>query len=501
MFVVELIVFLFITYVFIRPLHAAYLFTRPPRVRVSFFTPKTLGVEYVDVTLTSSDGVRLNGWYVPSRNDAAVILLHGHSGNRLGVVFPAEALIKAGFGVLLFDLRAHGSSGGRRFARAEPAVADVLAAVAYLSKRPDVKPGRIGIFGISVGGLLALQAAARTVAIRAVASDGASPAIYADVPPPRSWLDRFFRLPLQRYYMKAIDWFARTQPLPANLDVIPRLAPRPLLFISAGRGSERSMVRRYYEVAGEPKVLWEVANARHAGGWSAQPELYEHQIVTFFSQALVSQTAAELWPSPLRATGVGQGEQPDVPATAPPGYQVTGDATISMVWANVIALLLLPVAFILFLLPFSLLWGSRQQAVTLDLLDVVVMLVALLVGIVAHELLHAVAFVHIGKVGWSAIKFGFSWKGLAPYAHCRRPLTATAYRAATLLPGLVLGVVPGLLGIALGSWWLVLWGTFMLIAAGGDLAVWWAIRTVPADALVLDHPTKAGCQILKEYDS
>ena len=498
MFVVELIVFLFIIYVFIRPLHAAYLFTRPPRVRVSFFTPRTLGVEYVDVTLTSSDGVRLNGWYVSSRNDAAVILLHGHSGNRLGVVFPAEALIKAGFGVLLFDLRAHGSSGGRRFARAEPAVADVLAAVAYLSRRPDVKPGRIGIFGVSVGGLLALQAAARTVAIRAVATDGASPAIYADVPPPRSWLDRFLRLPLQRYYMKAIDWFARAQPLPANLDLIPRLAPRPLLFIAAGRGSERQMVRRYYEAAGEPKALWEVANARHAGGWSAQPELYERQIVTFFNQTLVGQTAAGLSLSPIIAARVGEREQPEAPTTVPPGYQVAYDATISMMWANVIALLLLPAAFILFLLPFLLLWGSRQQVVSLDLLNAMGMLLALLLGIVAHELLHAIGFVWLGKVAWSEVKFGFSWKGLAPYAHCRRPLPATAYRAATLLPGLVLGVLPGLIGVAIGSWWLVLWGIFMLIAAGGDLAVWWAIRSVPADALVLDHPTKAGCHVLKE---
>ena len=498
MFLAEILVFLFIIYVFIRPIHAAYLFTRPPRIRVSFFTPKTLGVEYVEVGLKSSDGVKLDGWYVPSRNGAAVILLHGHSGNRLGVVFPAEALIKAGFGVLLFDLRAHGSSGGRRFARAEPAVADVLAAVAYVSKQPDVKPGGIGVFGVSVGGLLALQAAARTVAIRAVATDGASPAVYADVPQSRSWLDRLVRLPLQRYYMKAIDWFARAQPLPANLDLIPRLAPRPLLFISAGRGGERLMVRRYYEAAGEPKKLWEVRNARHAGGWTAQPEAYEHQIVTFFRQALAGQVVDMPALAPVITTDEDDADEAEAQTGVPPGYEVAYDATISMVWANVIALLLLPAAFLLFLLPFGLLWGSRQQVVTLDLPDIGAILLALLVGIVAHELLHAVGFVYIGKAPWSAVKFGFSWKGLAPYAHCRRPLRAAAYRASVLLPGLVLGLFPGLMGIAIGSWWLVLWGSVMLITAGGDLAVWWAVRRVPAGELVLDHPSKAGCHVLRE---
>ncbi|HEX6384259.1 MAG TPA: alpha/beta fold hydrolase, partial [Anaerolineae bacterium] len=490
-----------ITYVFIRPIHAAYLFTRPPRIRISFFTPKTLGADYVDVTLTSSDGVKLEGWYVPSRNGAAVILLHGHSGNRLGVVFPAEALIKAGFGVLLFDLRAHGSSGGRRFARCEAVVADVLAAVAYLSKRPDVKPGSIGIFGVSVGGLLALQAAARTVTIRAVATDGASPAVYADVPPPHSWLDHFFRLPLQRYYMKAIDWFARVPHLPANVDLIPRLAPRPLLFIAAARSGEQRMVRRYYDVAKEPKALWEIPDARHVGGWSAQPELYERQIVTFFARALVTRPTAGVSLLPVNAIGSPEPEQPEVQASIPSGYQVAYDATISMVWANVIALLMLPAVFLLFLLPFGLLWGQTRQIISVDLADVGVMILALLLGIVTHELLHAIGFVYLGKVRWSAVKFGFSWKGLAPYAHCRQPLAAAAYRASGLLPGVVLGLIPGLIGVVTGSRWLVLWGTIMLIAAGGDLAVWWAIRSVPTDALVLDHPIKAGCQVLKEDNS
>ena len=114
MFLQSLLLFIFL-YFFVRPIYLAFFYTHPPRLRISFFTPTSLGVEYDDVTLSSRDGVDLRGWYVHSRNGAAVLLLHGHSGNRLAVLHQAEALIRAGYGVLMMDLRAHGHSGGRLF--------------------------------------------------------------------------------------------------------------------------------------------------------------------------------------------------------------------------------------------------------------------------------------------------------------------------------------------------------------------------------------------------
>ncbi|MEJ2749206.1 MAG: DUF3267 domain-containing protein, partial [Anaerolineae bacterium] len=128
-------------------------------------------------------------------------------------------------------------------------------------------------------------------------------------------------------------------------------------------------------------------------------------------------------------------------------------------------------------------------------------LLALVGGILVHELLHAVGFVWVGKAPVTAVKLGFSWKGLAPYAHCRVPMRASAYRLAIILPGLVLGILPGMWGIVQRSLPLVLWGILMIVAAGGDLAVLLAIRHVPGAAWVRDHPTKAGCQVLKKnYD-
>lgn len=184
------------------------------------------------------------------------------------------------------------------------------------------------------------------------------------------------------------------------------------------------------------------------------------------------------------------------PEPSTPNEAVT-DATISFAWANVVALLIVPLAVLLFLLPYWLL-GGRFMALPLRPLTVLLVLIG---GIVVHELLHAVGFVWVGKAPLTAVKFGFSWKGLAPYAHCRQPMRASAYRLSILLPGLMLGILPGILGIIGQSLPLLLWGILMTIAAGGDLAVLLAIRQVPAAAWVRDHPTKAGCQVFNNKES
>lgn len=280
-----LVIPLFLFYAFFRPYYAAYLFVRPPRMKIAYFTPTNLGVAYEDVIFTSHDGVKLVGWYIPSRNKAAVILLHGHSGNRLGMIHQAEALVKAGYGIFMYDLRAHGSSEGRRFARGQSSVDDVLAAVAYLSKRPDVQHGGIGVMGKSVGGLFALQAASQTVAIRAVAGEGISPAILTDIPQPTRWWRRYAYWQ-QRLYMRFIRRFAKQASLPSNHAAAARLDNRPLLLIATGEGAEAEMLK-YLADEVETAVFWQIPEAQHGQGWHTRHDEYDHRLVMFFNEALV----------------------------------------------------------------------------------------------------------------------------------------------------------------------------------------------------------------------
>ncbi len=90
--------------------YAVYLSHLPARRAVH---DADLGARKRPVTLRTADGLRLRGWYVPSRNGAAVALLHGTGGNRTGVAAHARLLARRGYGVLLFDLRGHGASDGR----------------------------------------------------------------------------------------------------------------------------------------------------------------------------------------------------------------------------------------------------------------------------------------------------------------------------------------------------------------------------------------------------
>ncbi len=70
--------------------------------------------ELTDVAITASDGANLSAWSIRPRNGngKAVILLHGLSDNRLGMIGYAELLLGHGFSVLMPDARAHGASGG-----------------------------------------------------------------------------------------------------------------------------------------------------------------------------------------------------------------------------------------------------------------------------------------------------------------------------------------------------------------------------------------------------
>jgi hypothetical protein len=178
---------------------------------------------------------------------------------------------------------------------------------------------------------------------------------------------------------------------------------------------------------------------------------------------------------------------------------VAYDATISMRAANGIAIAVLPLFVAVLVLPYWGIWGAAALGAgfrSVARLHILIPLFAVLV--VAHELLHAAGFLYFAKVRREDIRFGMNWRALTPYAHCKAAVRARAYKGAVLLPGLLLGVLPNAIGLATGNGWLLLWGFFMLIAAAGDAAILWAIRRVPGDAIVRDHPSRAGCQVLRD---
>jgi fermentation-respiration switch protein FrsA (DUF1100 family) len=267
-------------YLLVVPVAMAILATHRPRADVA---PVDLGRQYEQVVVRTSDGLRLAGSYVPSRNGAAVISYP----TREGKLAQARMLARHGYGVLLLDARGYDGSQGDPNLFGWDDTKDIDAAVAWLQKRPEVRGGRIGGIGFSVGGEMMLQAAAENTGLRAVVSEGAGFRSVREelLRGPRGW---FTSLPEQAVQSAAIAVMSGTLPPPSLKLLVPRIAPRHVFFIAAGRGAGGEEFNRdYYRAAHAPKALWEIPEAHHVGGFEAQPHQYEHRVIGFFDNALL----------------------------------------------------------------------------------------------------------------------------------------------------------------------------------------------------------------------
>jgi uncharacterized protein len=267
----------------VAPLSAGYLFTHLGRPVVP---QADIGTDYKDVSFTTSDGLELAGWYVPSRNGAAVIAFPGRNGPQA----QTRMLARHGYGVLLFDRRGQGESEGDPHAFGWEGEKDILAAVAFLERQPDVDPGRIGGLGLSVGGELMLHAAARTDAIAAVVSEGAGSRSVGEfrTMPDASIDQQVF----ETMITAGLTLSSNSPPPPLMQDIIGRIAPRPVFLIWAPRGVDTEALNpEYFKAAGEPKTLWEIPEAKHVGGLAARPAEYERRVVGFFDAALLREAA------------------------------------------------------------------------------------------------------------------------------------------------------------------------------------------------------------------
>jgi hypothetical protein len=266
-------------YWLVAPLAVAIAATHRPRQDVH---PAALGRPYEHVSLKTADGLRLAGWYVRSRNGAAVISYP----SRQGKLPQARMLVRHGYGVLLLDARGYDGSDGAPNMFGWGEAKDIDAAVAWLRRQPDVHDGRVGGIGFSVGGEMLLQAAAGNPDLRAVVSEGAG------IRSVREELLYGFRsvlaLPAQAVETAAISVLSGTPPPPSLDDLVSEIAPRPVFLIYAehGAGSE-DLNKNYYRSAGEPKQLWQVPGAHHTGGYQAAPAGYERRVVGFFDHALL----------------------------------------------------------------------------------------------------------------------------------------------------------------------------------------------------------------------
>jgi hypothetical protein len=239
--------------------------------------------DYVDVSFETSDGLTLKGWYLPSRNGAAVIAFAGrtHAQNS------ARFLSEQGYGVLLYDRRGEAASEGDPNALGWDRATDVEAGIAFLKGRPEVDPDRIGGIGYSVGGEMLLEAAATSPDLKAVVSEGAGIRSYNEAVE-LDGLEGWAQFPVWASTALGTAVFSGTTP-PASLkDLVRDIAPRPVFLIHAERGQGgEELTEEYFEAAEGPKELWKT-DSSHVMGYEADPDEYSRRVIEFFDDALLS---------------------------------------------------------------------------------------------------------------------------------------------------------------------------------------------------------------------
>jgi uncharacterized protein len=280
------VVTLYVAIIFTAPAYGAITNIHPAHNMVCCETPADRGLQYQDISFKTADEVTLRGWYIPSKNGAAVIALHGYGGNRLGVLDQAELLASHGYGVLLYDERASGESDGESLSWGWRDVPDASAAVQFLNTVPGLDPQRIGIYGCSTGAEISLAATALDLSIGAVAAEDAEYATTRDVLFPPTFSDFVF-WPFFPLFIKFMEWRSGTSAPIALTDAVKQISPRSLFLISSGKSYDSWQAQYYYGLAGEPKSIWNIPEAAHCQSLVTRPDEYETRLIRFFDGVLL----------------------------------------------------------------------------------------------------------------------------------------------------------------------------------------------------------------------
>jgi fermentation-respiration switch protein FrsA (DUF1100 family) len=123
-------------------------------------TPADVGLTFEEVSLRTSDGVDISAWYLPAYSEKGVVLFcHGNAGNISHRLDSLKIFHDLGLSVLIFDYRGYGESGGAP--TEEGTYLDGEAAWNYLVDTRKILPGKIVLFGRSLGSAVAAELALR----------------------------------------------------------------------------------------------------------------------------------------------------------------------------------------------------------------------------------------------------------------------------------------------------------------------------------------------------
>jgi hypothetical protein len=250
------------------------------------------GLEAVreDFDVRASDGVALKGWKARPHtpNGDWVLLYHGQSDNRIGMIGHAELLLRLGYGVVLMDARAHGTSGGDKATYGWLEKTDTRSVVDMLFAHERVHC--LFALGESMGAAIALQSAAIEPRIAGVVAESAFSSLrdvsydYAgmQISP---WLGKILFLPASIFALRVVEREGnlRVDEISPEAAVGAREFDVFLICDGKDRRIPCSHSQRIRAAAKGPNALWIVENAGHASALGAKPVEFKRRVSGFYA--------------------------------------------------------------------------------------------------------------------------------------------------------------------------------------------------------------------------
>lgn len=258
-----------------------WLYAHPKRFRSSI-EPGALGLAAEGVNIYTSDGIKLDAWFIPHKTSKkSVIICHGYPMDK-GDVLQLTSFLAKDFNLLYFDFRATGRSGGFFSTGGAREVRDIDAAVELLKSRGLGEA--IGAFGFSMGAATVLLS--RNPAIRARALD--SP--FADLAEEMDYVFSSFGLLRRPLLFVMKGWSMVLMGVNIN-SVSPARAAAvlktPLLIVQGDADTQVPPENALRIKAANPAAeVWLIKGGTHGGNRDNAGAEYEKKIAGFFREAL-----------------------------------------------------------------------------------------------------------------------------------------------------------------------------------------------------------------------
>ncbi len=252
--------------------------------------PDQYKLPYENVYFKTEDGVLIKGWFIPCEaSDKTIILMHGWGMNRGDIFKNTYFLHDLGYNLMYFDFRALGESGGTVSSIGYLEVRDLEAAIKFLKETRAYACAKIGLYGLSMGGMVAICEAAQNKEIVCVAAE-ASYYSFRKVVSRWAWVHhKIPHFPLMTLVLHYIHKRLMENPEKFSPKFnVPKISPRPI-FIIHGRYDNlvpAAQAKLLYKNAGEPKQIWLVPGAKHNKCAEVGGVEYKQRLGDFFKKYL-----------------------------------------------------------------------------------------------------------------------------------------------------------------------------------------------------------------------